>query len=459
MNRFQTQFDKHKAYFNTNITKSYEWRIEQLDRLARLLTENRESLRDAICRDFKTATEENLFEITAPLGIIEATKRQLSGWMKPVEAPLPIFLRESGHKGMIYREPYGVTLVIGPFNGPLCLLFDPAINVLAAGNPCILKVSEQIPETSELVVKLIPKYFDPGAVSTATGAKEENTELLELPFDFIFFTGSVPVGKVVMRAAAENLTPVLLELGGQNPVFVDSTANLKDAAKKIVWGKTAWGGQWCTSPGYALVHDSVVELFVKECKQALAELYGADPKNNSDYSRIISAAAVKRLVGLIDPAKVVVGGQSDEDRHYLAPTILYPVSWSDRVMESEIFGPILPIIAYSDLTETFEKVKSLPRPLSAFMFSQDQGAIDRFLAELSFGGGAVNQVNIHLFIGTMPFGGVGSSGIGNYYGKYGFDSLTHAKSILISPPDVAIEHLFPPYTSEKLKDFEQWHTF
>jgi aldehyde dehydrogenase (NAD+) len=165
------------------------------------------------------------------------------------------------------------------------------------------------------------------------------------------------------------------------------------------------------------VHDSVVELFVKECKQALVELYGADPENNPDYSRIISAAAVKRLVGLIDSAKVVVGGQSDEDRHYLAPTILYPVSWSDRVMESEIFGPILPIIAYSDLTETFEKVNSLPRPLSAFMFSQDQGAIDRFLAELSLGGGAVNQVNIPLFIGTMPFGGVGSSGIGNYYGN------------------------------------------
>src|SRR5271163_1602627 len=446
MNRFQTQFDKHKAYFNTNITKSYEWRIEQLDRLARLLTENRESLRDAICRDFKTATEENLFEITAPLGIIEATKRQLSGWMKPVEAPLPIFLRESGHKGMIYREPYGVTLVIGPFNGPLCLLFDPAVSVLAAGNPCILKLSDQIPKTSSLVLELVPKYFERGAVSAVTGGIAENTELLKLPFDFIFFTGSVNVGKVVMRAAAENLTPVLLELGGQNPAFVDATANLKDAAKKIVWGAMAWGGQWCTSPGYACVHESVAEQFVAECKKAVVELYGTDPKNNPDYSRIISARAVERLAALIDPAKVVAGGDFDEDRRYVAPTVLYPVSWPDPIMESEIFGPLLPILTYTDLEAAFVQVKSMPKPLSAFMFSRDQATIDRFLYELSFGGGAINQTNIHLFVGTMPFGGVGSSGIGHYYGKYGFDALTHAKSVLISPPDKAIEHLYPPYT-------------
>src|SRR5271156_3357885 len=299
MNAFQQVYDKQKAYFDSDATKTYEWRIDQLTRLENLLKDNDQALQEAISRDFKTASQEKVFEVQAPLGTAAFAKADLKEWMKPVDVVVPKALAASGHTAKVYREPYGVTLVIGPSNGPLTLLFDPAVNVIAAGNPCILKVSEQIPETSELVVKLIPKYFDPGAVSTATGAKEENTELLKLPFDFIFFTGSVPVGKVVMRAAAENLTPVLLELGGQNPVFVDSTANLKDAAKKIVWGKTAWGGQWCTSPGYALVHDSVVELFVKECKQALAELYGADPKNNSDYSRIISAAAVKRLVGLI----------------------------------------------------------------------------------------------------------------------------------------------------------------
>jgi aldehyde dehydrogenase (NAD+) len=227
------------------------------------------------------------------------------------------------------------------------------------------------------------------------GSIKENTELLKLPFDFIFFTGSVNVGKVVMRAAAENLTPVLLELGGQNPAFVDATANLKDAAKKIVWGAMAWGGQWCTSPGYACVHESIAEPFVAECRKAVVELYGADPKNNPDYSRIINARAVERLAALIDPAKVVAGGESDKERRYMAPTVLYPVSWSDPIMESEIFGPILPVLTYADLETVFGQIKSMPKPLSAFMFSRDQPAIDRFLNELSFGGGAVNQTNIH----------------------------------------------------------------
>lgn len=459
MNQFQTLFDNHKAYFNSNVTKSYEWRIEQLDRLAQLLTDNQQALRTAVCEDFKTASEESLFEVTAPLGVIAGVKKQLAGWMKPVEALLPKFLRNSGHKGIIYREPYGVTLIMGPFNGPLVLLLDPAIGALAGGNPCILKLSDQIPRTSSLVLELVPKYFEAGAVSAITGGIHENTELLKLPFDFIFFTGSVNVGKVVMRAAAENLTPVLLELGGQNPAFVDSTANLKDAAKKIVWGAMAWGGQWCTSPGYACVHESVAEQFVAECKEAVVELYGPDPKNNPDYSRIISARAVERLAALIDPARVVAGGEFDEERRYVAPTVLYPVSWSDPIMESEIFGPLLPILTYTDLEAAFVQVKSMPKPLSAFMFSRDQATIDRFLYELSFGGGAINQTNIHLFVGTMPFGGVGSSGIGHYYGKYGFDSLTHAKSMLISPPDVAIDHLFPPYTPDKLHDFENWHGF
>jgi len=282
---------------------------------------------------------------------------------------------------------------------------------------------------------------------------------LQLPFDFIFLTGSVNVGKVVMRAAAEHLTPVLLELGGQNPAIVDETANLPDAAKKIVWGATAWGGQWCTSPGYAAIHESVADAFVAECKKAVVDLYGRDPKNNPDYSRIISPAAVKKLASLIDPSKVVSGGKFDEAARYLDPTILYPVSWFDKIMEDEIFGPILPIMRYSDLGKLLEKIKSMPKPLAGYVFSRNQQTIDQVIWSLSFGGGAVNQTNIFLFIESMPYGGVGTSGIGNYYGKYGFDSLTHAKSILVSPPDVAIDHLFPPYTMEKVEALNQWFDY
>jgi aldehyde dehydrogenase (NAD+) len=452
-------FRKQKAYFDTDATKTYEWRVDQLDRLVRMLKENYERFADASRRDFKTAAQENAFEVSASIATSEFAKSQLREWMKPVEAPLPKFLAKSGHKGMVYREPYGVTLIICPFNGPLLLSLRPAVAALSAGNPCMLKLSEALLATDELLLELIPRYFEPESFSAVIGARETVTNLLKLPFDFLFLTGSVGVGKVVMRAAAENLTPVLLELGGQNPAIVDETANIPDAAKKIVWGAMAWGGQWCTSPGYAVVHESIAEQFVAECKKAVVELYSTDPKSNPDYSRVISPAAVERLASLIDPKKVVYGGKSDPQARYLDPTILYPISWSEKIMEDEIFGPLLPILIYSDLGKLIDKIKSLPKPLAGYVFSRNQQAIDRVLQSVSFGGGAVNQTNVFLFIESMPYGGVGSSGIGNYYGKYGYDSLTHAKSILISPPDVAIDHLFPPYTNDKVQALNQWFDY
>ena len=455
----QDLFNKQRAYFATDVSKTYEWRVDQLDRLIRMLKENLKRFAAASSRDFKTASQENAFEASAPIATAEFAKSQLKEWMKPVEAPLPKFLAASGHKGMVYREPYGVTLIICPFNGPLLLSLRPAVAALSAGNPCILKLSEALSATDELLLELIPRYFEPEALTVVVGGRETVTNLLKLPFDFIILTGSVGVGKVVMRAAAENLTPVLLELGGQNPAIVDETANVPDAAKKIVWGAMAWGGQWCTSPGYAVVHESVAEEFVAECKKAVVELYGPDPQSNPDYSRVISAAAVKRLASLIDPKKLIYGGKSDATARYLDPTILYPISWSDKIMEDEIFGPLLPILTFSDLGKLLDKIKSLPKPLAGYMFSRNQKVIDRVLQSLSFGGGAVNQTNVFLFIESMPYGGVGTSGIGNYYGKYGYDSLTHAKSILISPPDVAIEHLFPPYTAEKNAELKIWFEY
>src|SRR5262245_8653117 len=293
-------FIRQKAYFASDATKTYEWRIDQLNRLTRMLNENFKRFAEASRKDFKTASQENVFEVSATIATSEFAKSGLAEWMKPVEAPLPRFLAASGHKGMVYREPYGVTLIICPFNGPLLLSLRPAIAALSAGNPCILKLSEALLATDELLLKLIPRYFEPEALSAVVGGREVVTTLLTLPFDFIFLTGSVGVGKVVMRAAAEHITPVLLELGGQNPAIVDETANIPDAAKKIVWGAMAWGGQWCTSPGYAVVHESVAEQFVAECKNAVVALYGADPKSNSDYSRVISPAAVERLASLID---------------------------------------------------------------------------------------------------------------------------------------------------------------
>lgn len=459
MNPFQALFDRQQSHFATGVTRSREWRIEQLDRMGRLIVENEAALQQAIGRDFKTASQEQIFETQACYGETLFQKSQLEEWMKPTEAPVPKALAATGHRGIVYRDPYGVALVMGPFNGPLLLLLRPAITALAAGNCCVLKLSMALEATSSLLMELVPKYFEPEAVAAVAGHREETTELLKLPFDFIFFTGSTSTGKVVARAAAENLTPVLLELGGQNPAVVDETANIKDAARKIAWGATAWGGQWCTSPGYAYVHESVAEEFVKEAKAALIEFYGEDPKANSDYSRVINAREVNRLAGLIDPKKIVIGGQSDPAARYLAPTIVYPVTWDDPIMEEEVFGPVLPILTYRTLDEAFGKIAATPHPLAAFIFSRDLKTIDRFVGELSFGGGAINQVNVHLFVETMPFGGVGASGMGHYYGKDGYNSLTHAKSMLVSPPDVEIEHLFPPYTPEKNTALKLWFEY
>src|SRR5882724_5594998 len=420
-NPFQSLFESQKRLFATGITRSYDWRVDQLDRMARLIKENEAQLQRAVAKDFKTATQEYIFETLACFNEVGYQKSQLKEWMKPIEAPVPKALAADGHRGIIYRDPYGVALIIGPFNGPLLLLLRPAIGALAAGNTCILKLSSAIPATTAAVAELIPKYFESDAVAAVTGHREDINALLKLPFDFIFFTGSTSTGKIVARAAAENLTPTLLELGGQNPALVDETANIADAAKKIVWGKMAWGGQWCTSPGYAYVHESVAEKFVAEAKSALIALYGKDPRNNPDYSRVINAREVSRLAGLLDPTKVIAGGKSDPDASYLDPTLVYPVTWDDKIMEDEVFGPILPILTYRTLDEAMERISKGPRPLAAFIFSRDQKAIDRFTGELSFGGGAVNQVNVHLFVESMPFGGVGSAGIGHYYGKNGFD--------------------------------------
>jgi aldehyde dehydrogenase (NAD+) len=459
MNSFRELFERQKRHFATGATRSYAWRVEQLDRMARLVGENEAALQRAVAQDFKTASQEYIFETQACLGEVEFQKSMLAGWMAPTEVPVPRALAATGHRGVVYRDPHGVALIVGPSNGPLLLLLRPAIAALAAGNCCVLKLSSALKATTALLLDLVPKYFEPEAVAAVAGHREEITELLKLPFDFIFFTGSTSTGKVIARAAAENLTPVLLELGGQNPALVDETANIPDAARKIVWGAMAWGGQWCTSPGYAYVHESVAEAFVAEAKAALISLYGANPKSNPDYSRIISARDVSRLAALIDPAKVVTGGQSDPDARYLDPTILYPVSWDDPVMEDEVFGPILPILTYRTLDEALSRISAAPRPLAAFIFSRSQSAIDRFVGELSFGGGAVNQANIHLFVESMPFGGVGPAGMGHYYGKYGYDMLTHAKSLLISPPDVAIEHLFPPYSPEKNAELKMWFEY
>lgn len=448
-NPFQSILDVQRAHFFTDATKSYEWRIDQLDRMERMLADNRDALCAALYADFGKPPFEQLFEITVPTGVIRYYRDNLKALMAPEPVKIPDGLEATDNRGVIYKEPYGVTLVIGPFNAPILLLLDPAIAALAAGNTVILKPANTTPKTAALLSDLIPRHFAPENVAIVTGGREEISALLELPFDFIFFTGSSAVGKVVMRAAAEHLTPVLLELGGQNPTIVDATANLDIAADRIAWGHNAISGQWCIAPGYVCVHESVAEAFVDRLKASIRKMYGADPQQSPDFARMISEHDAQRVVSYIVPEKVVIGGRYDVAARYVEPTVLFPSDWTDPAMQQEVFGPVLPVLIYSDLKAALDIIKRKPKALAAYIFSKDQAVIDQVLGTLSFGGGCVNQTNLHCWIDSLPFGGVGNSGMGKYYGKAGFDALSNTKAMLIGNPDVELD-VFPPYEGKDI---------
>lgn len=449
MNRYQTLLDTQREFFLTDATKSRDWRLDQLERMERLLRENQQAFCDALYQDFRKPPFEQLFEITVPLGVIDYYRKHLDALMAPQAVAIPAGLEATGNRGVIYKEPYGNALVIGPFNAPVLLLLDPAIAALAAGNTVILKPANTTPTVAALFQKLMPAYFAPEAVSVVTGGREEISALLELPFDFIFFTGSSAVGKVVMRAAAEHLTPVVLELGGQNPTVVDATANLDIAVDRIAWGHNAISGQWCIAPGYVYVHRSIADDFIARLKRSLTAMYGEDPQQSPDFARMISEHDAERVASYILPEKVVHGGRSDIAARYVEPTVLYPSSWDDPAMQQEVFGPVLPVLPYDDLREVVQTLKRKPKPLAAYIFSKDQAAIDYFLGGVSFGGGCINQTNLHCWIDSLPFGGVGYSGMGKYYGKAGFDALSNTKAMLVGNPDVPLD-VFPPYAGKDI---------
>lgn len=449
MNTFQSIFNAQKENYFSENTKSYQWRINQLEKIEKMLLENKEDWCKALYDDFGKPSFEQEFEITVPLGNVAYYKKNLKELMEPEEVEIPEGLQKTGNKGVIYKEPFGVTLVIGPFNAPILLLLDPAIAALAAGNPVILKPANTTPSTAALFKKLIPKYFLPEDVSVVTGGRQEITELLKLPFDFIFFTGSSTVGKVIMRAAAENLTPVILELGGQNPTIVDETANLDIAADRIAWGHNAISGQWCIAPGYVYVHENVVDEFLEKLKASIIKMYGENPIESPDFARMISEKDAERVASYIIPEKTILGGRFDIAKRYVEPTLLYPSTWEDPAMQQEVFGPVLPILPYKNLKEITEIIKRKPKSLAAYIFSKNEENINYFLNNVSFGGGCINQTNIHCWIDSLPFGGVGYSGIGKYYGKAGFNALSNTKSMLIGNPDQDLD-FFPPYQGKDI---------
>lgn len=444
----KTIFQNQKNFFNSNQTKSIDFRKQQLKKLKKLLKENEDVLFEAIYRDFKKAKFETYTtELSLLYSEIETALSQLNSWSK--KKRVRTNFANFPAKSYIIPEPLGVVLVIGAWNYPYQLAIAPAIAALTAGNTVILKPSEIAFHSSAIMAKIINESFDAAVFYVQEGGVPETTTLLELPFDKIFFTGSTAVGKIVYQAAAKNLTPVTLELGGKSPTFVCKDADLEITAKRMVWAKFLNAGQTCIAPDYVLVEETIKTSFLKAIVRELKKTNYCIV--NENYVQIINDRNFERLKKLIDPNKIYYGGKTDKTERLIYPTILDNCTFDDLVMQEEIFGPILPIISFTNLDEALAKVKEREKPLSCYVFTSSYAIQHKIENELSFGGGAINDAIMHISNDKMPFGGVGASGMGNYHGKFGFDTFSHFKSILNKPTWLEFNFKYSPYTEWKQK--------
>ncbi|SEN50065.1 aldehyde dehydrogenase (NAD+) [Duganella sp. CF517] len=436
-----------RRYFNANHTKPLDFRIAQLEKLRAVLRSNEPALEAAIHRDYgKRPFETFLSEFFLVYDEIEVAIANLGTWAAPSQVDTNALNQPA--TSYVLPEPLGSSLIIGPWNYPYQLSLAPAIAAIAAGCTVLLKPSELTAHCSALLAELIGQTFAPDFFAVVEGGVAETTALLAEKFDIIFFTGSVPVGKIVYQAAARHLTPVVLELGGKSPTIIAPDCNLAIAAKRLVWAKFLNAGQTCIAPDYVCVHRSVYLAFlncvVEEVERAA---YDVDAGN---YVRIVNERNTERVASLIEPAKVILGGRYDIAARTIEPTVMRDVSWADKVMQEEIFGPLLPFLPYDDLDALIANIKDRPKPLSLYLFTEDAAVKQKVLAEISFGGGCINDAIMHIANGELPFGGVGDSGIGSYHGEAGFRAFSHYKSVLdravVEDPEVK----FPPYTDEKL---------
>lgn len=431
---------KQREYFASGATLPVARRIDALKRLRRALLEREEDIARALEQDLGKAPEESymcetglvISEISFLLRHIRAYARE-----KTVRTPLAQFASRSYRK----PSPYGVTLIMSPWNYPILLTLEPLADAIAAGNTAIIKPSAYSPAVSALLQKLIGELFPEEYVAVVTGGREENEHILEQKFDYIFFTGSTGVGRYVLEKAARYTTPVTLELGGKSPCIVDESADLKLAARRIVFGKYLNCGQTCVAPDYVLCAGAVKEKFLTYVKAEIMRQYG-----DASCGKLVNRKHFERVCRLIDPAKVVVGGGSDPESLTIEPTVLDGVTWEDAVMQEEIFGPVMPVLTFDTLDEVIERVNSRPRPLALYIFARDKDAVERVTSRCSYGGGCVNDVVIHLATSAMGFGGVGESGMGAYHGKTGFDTFTHYKSMVDKKMWIDLPMRYRPYT-------------
>ena len=443
----QALLEKQRTYYRSGATVPVGFRIEQLKKLYAAVKKHQNEINDALTADLGKSRYEGFMcesglVLTEISYMIKHTKRFAK--RKTVATPLAQFHSHS------YKQPvpYGNTLIMSPWNYPFLLALDPLANAIAAGNTAIVKPSAYSPATSKIVEKIIVECFPPEYVAAVTGGRAENTALLDQKFDFIFFTGSQSVGKEVLRHAAEHLTPAVLELGGKSPCIVDASANIKLAARRIVWGKYLNCGQTCVAPDYILCERSVKDAFVKAVVAEIEKQYGDAPLENKDYGKIINEKHFSRLCALIDKSKVVVGGITDPDTCQISPTVMDNVTYDDAVMGEEIFGPIMPIIAFDDFDAVTDGLKAKEKPLALYLFTSDKKHIKKVTTEQSFGGGCINDVIIHLATSEMSFGGVGESGMGGYHGKDGFDAFSHYKSIVDKKTWLDLPMRYQPFKSK-----------
>lgn len=435
---------QQRRFFHTGATLPVPFRIAMLKKLRDAVDRQEAEIAAALSADLgKSGYESFLCETGLVRGEISYMIRHADRLARERTVPTP--LAQFAARSFQKPSPYGNTLIMSPWNYPVLLTLDPLADAIAAGNTAIVKPSAYAPAASALLARLIGACFPPEYVAVVTGGRQENAALLEEKFDFIFFTGSQSVGKEVLRRAAEHLTPAVLELGGKSPCIVDETARLPLAARRIVFGKYLNCGQTCVAPDYVLCHSSVKDRLVDALCAEVRRQYGKDPLQNPDYGRIVNEKHFRRLLGLIDPEKVVIGGQSSPETLQIAPTILDPVAEDDMVMQEEIFGPILPVLTYDRFEELYDRLADRPKPLALYLFSEDRARIREAMARFRFGGGCVNDVVIHLATSEMGFGGVGESGMGAYHGREGFDAFSHRKSIVDKKTWMDLPMRYQPY--------------
>ncbi|SEB62522.1 aldehyde dehydrogenase family protein [Streptomyces sp. TLI_105] len=434
-----------RAAFDSGLTRPAAWRRRQLHALRRLLRERTSDIEEALYDDLrKGRTESHLTEIGGVLAEIEHALRHLDRWMRPRRVAVPMNLKPATAR--IHPEPLGVCLVIAPWNYPLTLTLNPLVGALAAGNAAVVKPSELAPATSALLADLLPRYLE--AVAVVEGAVEETTTLLAQRFDHIFYTGNGTVGRIVAAAAAKNLTPVTLELGGKSPVFIDETADMAVTARRLAWGKFTNAGQTCVAPDYVLVTHAARDSLLAALPKAIQQMFGPNPRTSADYGRIVNDRHFQRLTGLTAEGDLLTGGVSDAAERYIAPTVLTDVPAGAPVMTQEIFGPILPVLTVGGVGEAIDFINARDKPLSLYAFTRDKAARQALLEKTSSGGLVYNAPMIHLGVPNLPFGGVGESGMGAYHGKTSFDTFSHRKSVLSKPtrPDT-LRLIYAPHTS------------